>query len=75
MFNSMLHALQLRVWDLSGQTMLLLLNDKNKILKDSQKQIEQDVSIDLIFCKSSNNLLLNCFCIFTVAFELRNCIF
>lgn len=44
MFNLMLHTLQLRVWDLSGQTMMLLLNDKNKILKESQKQTEQDVS-------------------------------
>lgn len=44
MLNSIVHALQLRVWDLSGQTMLLLLNDKNKILKESQKQIGQDVS-------------------------------
>ncbi|KAL1544548.1 Ubiquitin carboxyl-terminal hydrolase 8 [Salvia divinorum] len=37
----------LRVWDLSGQTMLLLLNDKNKILKESQKQIGQDLLLEL----------------------------
>ncbi|XP_057808071.1 ubiquitin carboxyl-terminal hydrolase 8 isoform X2 [Salvia miltiorrhiza] len=37
----------LRVWDLSGQTMLLLLNDKNKILKESQKQTDQDLLLEL----------------------------
>ncbi|KAH6772992.1 ubiquitin-specific protease 8 [Perilla frutescens var. frutescens] len=37
----------LRVWDFSGQTMLLLLNDKNKILKESQKQMEQDLLLEL----------------------------
>ncbi|KAI3450781.1 hypothetical protein Pfo_007446 [Paulownia fortunei] len=37
----------LRVWDFSGQTMLLFLNDKNKILKESQKQTEQDLLLEL----------------------------
>lgn len=37
----------LRVWDFSGQTMLLLLNDKNKNLKESQKQTEQDLLLEL----------------------------
>ncbi|KAL0436235.1 UNVERIFIED_CONTAM: Ubiquitin carboxyl-terminal hydrolase 8 [Sesamum radiatum] len=36
---------KLRVWDFSGQTTLLFLNDKNKILKESQKQTEQDGEI------------------------------
>ncbi|KAL7154166.1 hypothetical protein ABFS83_04G217200 [Erythranthe nasuta] len=37
----------LRVWDFSGQTMLLFLNEKNKILKDSQKLTEQDLPLEL----------------------------
>ncbi|PIN07052.1 Ubiquitin C-terminal hydrolase [Handroanthus impetiginosus] len=37
----------LRVWDFSGQTTLLFLNDKNKILKESQKQTEQDLFLEL----------------------------
>lgn len=59
MFNFMLHALQLRVWDFSGQTMLLLLNDKNKNLKESQKQAEQDVRNRSYCYESSDNLLLD----------------
>ncbi|KAK4492297.1 hypothetical protein RD792_003100, partial [Penstemon davidsonii] len=37
----------LRVWDFSGQTTLLFLNDKNKISKESQKQTEQDLLLEL----------------------------
>ncbi|CAA2992864.1 ubiquitin carboxyl-terminal hydrolase 8 isoform X1 [Olea europaea subsp. europaea] len=33
---------KLRLWDFSGQTTLCLLNDKNKFLKETQKQLEQD---------------------------------
>ncbi|KAL0389929.1 UNVERIFIED_CONTAM: Ubiquitin carboxyl-terminal hydrolase 8 [Sesamum calycinum] len=42
-----LEAEPLRVWDFSGQTTLLFLNDKNKILKESQKQTEQDPLLEL----------------------------
>ncbi|KAL3626978.1 Ubiquitin carboxyl-terminal hydrolase 8 [Castilleja foliolosa] len=37
----------LRVWDFSGQTTLLFLNDKNKNLKESPKQTEQDLLLEL----------------------------
>ncbi|KAL8480098.1 hypothetical protein ACS0TY_026868 [Phlomoides rotata] len=37
----------LRVWDFSGQTTLLLLNDRNRILKEPQKQTEQDLLLEL----------------------------
>ncbi|XP_073150353.1 ubiquitin carboxyl-terminal hydrolase 8 [Henckelia pumila] len=35
------------VWDFSGQTTLLFLNDKNKISKESQKQADQDLLLEL----------------------------
>ncbi|KAL8494270.1 hypothetical protein ACS0TY_025168 [Phlomoides rotata] len=37
----------LRVWDFSGQTTLLLLNDRNRTLKEPQKQTEQDLLLEL----------------------------
>ncbi|KAL8496254.1 hypothetical protein ACS0TY_020096 [Phlomoides rotata] len=42
-----MEAEPLRVWDFSGQTTLLLLNDRNKILKEPQKQTEQDLLLEL----------------------------
>ncbi|XP_051113373.1 ubiquitin carboxyl-terminal hydrolase 8 [Andrographis paniculata] len=38
---------QFRLWDFSEQTTLLLLNDKNKVLKESPKQSEQDLLLEL----------------------------
>ncbi|XP_075484454.1 LOW QUALITY PROTEIN: ubiquitin carboxyl-terminal hydrolase 8-like [Primulina tabacum] len=35
------------VWDFSGQTTLLFLNDKNKISKESQRQTDQDLLLEL----------------------------
>ncbi|XP_073066317.1 ubiquitin carboxyl-terminal hydrolase 8-like [Primulina eburnea] len=35
------------VWDFSGQTTLLFLYDKNKISKESQKQTDQDLLLEL----------------------------
>ncbi|CAI9105817.1 OLC1v1004831C2 [Oldenlandia corymbosa var. corymbosa] len=37
----------LRVWDFSGETLLYFMNDKNKMLKDSQRQPEQDMLLEL----------------------------
>ncbi|XP_022869314.1 ubiquitin carboxyl-terminal hydrolase 8-like [Olea europaea var. sylvestris] len=37
----------LRLWDFSGQTRLFFLNDENKFLKESQKQPEQDLLLEL----------------------------
>ncbi|CAK9184656.1 unnamed protein product [Ilex paraguariensis] len=37
----------LRVWDFSGQTTLCFLNDTNKAIKDSQRQSEQDILLEL----------------------------
>uniref|UniRef100_A0A1S4DI76 ubiquitinyl hydrolase 1 n=1 Tax=Nicotiana tabacum TaxID=4097 RepID=A0A1S4DI76_TOBAC len=37
----------LRIWDLSGQTALFFSDENNKILKDSQKQSEQDMLLEL----------------------------
>lgn len=35
---------QLRIWDFSGQTALIFTNEKNKFLKDGQRQSDHDVS-------------------------------
>lgn len=37
----------LRIWDFSGQTTQFFLNDKNKIVKDSQRQPDQDILLEL----------------------------
>ncbi|XP_059300302.1 ubiquitin carboxyl-terminal hydrolase 8 isoform X1 [Lycium ferocissimum] len=37
----------LRIWDLSGQTELFFANENNKMIKDSQKQSEQDLLLEL----------------------------
>ncbi|OIT05101.1 PREDICTED: ubiquitin carboxyl-terminal hydrolase 8 [Nicotiana attenuata] len=37
----------LRIWDLSGRTALFFSDENNKILKDSQKQSEQDMLLEL----------------------------
>ncbi|KAK4370642.1 hypothetical protein RND71_010117 [Anisodus tanguticus] len=37
----------LRIWDLSGQTVLFSSNENNKMIKDSQKQSEQDLLLEL----------------------------
>ncbi|KAJ8559702.1 hypothetical protein K7X08_003760 [Anisodus acutangulus] len=37
----------LRIWDLSGQTALFFSNENNKMIKDSQKQSEQDLLLEL----------------------------
>ncbi|KAK4409132.1 Ubiquitin carboxyl-terminal hydrolase 8 [Sesamum angolense] len=52
-----LEAEPLRVWDFSGQTTLLFLNDKNKILKESQKQTEQDPLLELQVYGLSDSLV------------------
>ncbi|KAK4607251.1 hypothetical protein RGQ29_001177 [Quercus rubra] len=36
-----------RVWDFSGQTNLFFTNEKNKFLKDSQRQSDHDIVLDL----------------------------
>lgn len=36
-----------RIWDLSGQTTLFFSNENNKMIKDSQKQSEQDLLLEL----------------------------
>lgn len=36
-----------RIWDLSGQTALFFSNENNKMIKDSQKQSEQDLLLEL----------------------------
>ncbi|KAF6169981.1 hypothetical protein GIB67_034373 [Kingdonia uniflora] len=37
----------LRIWDFSGQTTLFFMNDRNKILKDSQRQPDQEILLEL----------------------------
>ncbi|KAI5667081.1 hypothetical protein M9H77_16934 [Catharanthus roseus] len=37
----------LRIWDFSGQTALYCLNDQNKTMKDSERQSEQDLLLEL----------------------------
>lgn len=36
--------MQVRVWDYSGQTNLTILNERNKIAKESQRQSDQEVN-------------------------------
>ena len=38
-------AVQLRIWDFSGQTALFFINDKTKFPKDCQQQSDQEVSV------------------------------
>lgn len=52
-FNgSLLHLLQLRIWDFSGQTTQYFLNDKDKGTLYSQMQVEQDVSSRRLFVEA-----------------------
>ncbi|KAL5830724.1 hypothetical protein ACOSQ3_016142 [Xanthoceras sorbifolium] len=37
----------LRIWDFCGQTTLFLMNDKNKFPKDSQRQSDQEILLEL----------------------------
>ncbi|KAJ0084359.1 hypothetical protein Patl1_30249 [Pistacia atlantica] len=37
----------LRIWDFSGQTILYFMNDKNKFLKDGQRQSDQEILLEL----------------------------
>ncbi|KAI4322496.1 hypothetical protein L6164_022186 [Bauhinia variegata] len=37
----------LRIWDFSGQTTLFFVNDKNKALKDCQRQSDQEILLEL----------------------------
>ncbi|KAA8550136.1 hypothetical protein F0562_001848 [Nyssa sinensis] len=37
----------LRIWDFSGQTTLFFLNDKNKLVKEAQRQSEQEILLEL----------------------------
>ncbi|EOY33223.1 hypothetical protein QUC31_019057 [Theobroma cacao] len=38
---------QLRIWDFSGQTTLYFVNDRNRFLKDCQRQSDQEILLEL----------------------------
>lgn len=57
---------QLRIWDFSGQTTLFFTNEKNKFLKDCQRQSDHDVSCTSVWLHFCLVYLLctESFCIF-----------
>ncbi|KAK1309813.1 Ubiquitin carboxyl-terminal hydrolase 8 [Acorus calamus] len=55
---------QVRLWDFSGQTSLILMNERNKLLQDGQRQPDQEILIELqvyvwpdsMICKSEGRI-------------------
>ncbi|GLT44349.1 hypothetical protein SLA2020_182540 [Shorea laevis] len=49
---------QLRIWDFSGQTTLFFVHDRNSLLKDCQRQADQEVLLELQVYGLSDSLKL-----------------